>query len=56
MLFKTVVLSRQNRSPLKSVWLDRFWQKKFAKSGPAGSILAAKTGPPLPILVPLVKM
>ena len=29
--------------------------EKFAKSGPAGPILAAKTGPPLPVLVPPVK-
>ena len=27
--------------------------EKFAKSSPAGTILAAKIGPPLPILIPL---
>ena len=61
-----LVLSRQNWSPLKSVRPDRFWQKILpklvprttfaAKIGPAGPILAAKTGPPLPILVPPVKI
>ena len=49
----------------KSVRPDQFWQKILpklaprttfaAKIGPAGPVLAAKTGPPLPILVPPVK-
>ena len=63
--FCAEVLSRQNRSPLKSVLPDQFWQKIMPKLVPrttfaaklslAGPVLAAKFGPPLPILVPSVK-
>ena len=33
-LINLIGLLRQNRSPLKSVRPDRFWQKKAAKIGP----------------------
>ena len=49
-------------APLKPVQPDQFWQKNLpklvpqttfaAKIGPAGPILAAKTGPLLPSLAP----